>query len=109
MPSSQSGVFLLEIFNLSGVPRDVSSGYSLPKQVSIHGWSHDSSHICSRGRPYLTSTGGEGGLMPHKGMLDGGVRVGEWVEENPYRGKGKGGEEDEMGGCGGVTRKGDII
>jgi hypothetical protein len=36
--------------------------------------------------------------------------VGGWVEEHPHRGKEEGEERVGMvGGCGGVTRKGDII
>lgn len=35
--------------------------------------------------------------------------MGEWVEEHTHRGKWEGGEGNEMGVCGGVTGKGDII
>ena len=39
---------------------------------SIQGGTQDSSYICSRGWSYLTSMGGEGGLMPQcRGMLEG--------------------------------------
>ena len=56
---------------------------------SIHGGNHDSRYICSRGWPYLTSVGGEEGLMPQcRGMLKGEAGVGEWVEEHLHRGKG---------------------
>jgi hypothetical protein len=32
--------------------------------------------------------------------------VGEWVEENPHRGKGEGGEEDGVGAVKGKWRRG---
>ena len=57
-------------------------------RVDMEG-SPDSRYICSRGWPYLTSVGGEGGLMPQgRGMLKGEAGVGEWVEEHLHRGKG---------------------
>jgi hypothetical protein len=37
----------------------------------IHGGSQDSRYMCSRGWPYLTSIGREGGLMPqHRVMVE---------------------------------------
>jgi hypothetical protein len=33
---------------------------------NTHGGTHGSRYICSRGWPYLTSMGGEGGLMPQR-------------------------------------------
>jgi hypothetical protein len=45
-----------------------------------------------------------------KGCWRGGTGKGRWVEENPHKSKGEGGEEvTGQGVCGGVAEKWDII
>ena len=70
------------------------------RSKGTHGGTHGSSHICGRGWPCWTSVGGEalgpeGVQCPSIGECQG-ERMGEWVEEHPHRGRGKG---DGMRGC----------
>jgi hypothetical protein len=64
---------------------------------NTHGGTHASGHICDRGWPCWTSVGGvtlgpEGVQCPSLEECQGGkVDVGGLVEEQPHRGKGKGG------------------
>jgi hypothetical protein len=79
---------------------------------STHGWTHGSSHICSRVWPCWTSMEGEV-LGPVKARCpiigecqDREEGVCGWVGEHPHRSRGKG---ERIGAFSGETRKGDKI
>jgi hypothetical protein len=63
---------------------------------SIHGGTHDSIHMCSRGWPCWASVGEEA-LVPEKSQCpsvgeckSGDAGVGRMVEEHPHRSRGRG-------------------
>jgi hypothetical protein len=68
-----------------------------PPPKSKHGGTHDSSHICSRGWPYLASMGGEvlgpvKARCPSLGECQGSEQgVGGWVGDLLHRNTGVGG------------------